>query len=176
MDEIQNDKFIIDYEDAIDSTPDEVRDFLWSDAYQGYINGIAKFCNLNDAQKKVVSDLFFDVLIGESSQTDAEQRLTDASIDPTTQATIFALGYDYLIDTATQLTEEALSNEPSVIQPGSTNPTPLSLTSLANRLKQASVAAPAKPDYALEKNPISTDSTTPSKTAIDPYHESIDNE
>jgi hypothetical protein len=176
MDEIENDKFVTDYEDAIASTPDEVRDFLWGDAYQGYINGIAKFCNLSDIQKKIVSDLFFDIIINESDEVGAEQRLTDAGIPPDTQATIFSLGYNYLINAATQITEEAISNEPSVIQPGITSPTPVSLTSLANRLKQASVAAPAKSDYALEKNPISTDSTTPSKTAIDPYHESIDNE
>ncbi len=50
--------------------------------------------------------------------------------------------------------------------------TPTSLASLADRLKQASIAAPAKRDD-LNKEDADSAATTP-KPVIDPYHEAID--
>jgi hypothetical protein len=63
----------------------------------------------------------------------------------------------------------------------------IALSSLSDRLKQASIAAPAKRDYTLDKKSVTgplagsedaSAESTPSEApkGIDPYHESIDNE
>jgi hypothetical protein len=62
---------------------------------------------------------------------------------------------------------------PAETEPIKNNSAPL--TTLADRLKKASIASPTTRDQSLDKTPSLPAQADSSRSAIDPYHESIDN-
>jgi len=161
MNDQNPENFITNYQDALDTTPQEVRDFLWSDGYKGIIAGIAKTLNLTPAQTKVVEDVMFDISISAIDEAGSRERLSAVGITPEIQDTVFALGYEYIV--APSITEaentKALEEEYGPIDnadngssendsSGSQTPNDV-LTSLGSRLTQPSVLAPTKRDYSV---------------------------
>jgi hypothetical protein len=153
-------KVIDDYTDALDNAPESVREFLWSDAYKGLIDGIAKYCKLTDPQKTAMSDVMFDIIIGESGNDNAHERLAAAGISPLDQETILSLGYEYFVDPAMQLTEQQLDEEGE--ENGTVPTVPsiasqlagTSLTAIADRLKNSSTSTPVTRNYSIDKMPM----------------------
>jgi len=179
-------EFAEKYETALETAPVEVREFLWSDAYKGLIAGIAKTCNLSDAQKEVISDVLFDLVINMCDEVEAKERFTAAGISEEGQTTIFSLGYDYIVSLSAVITAEALvsdndeadtpTNPAQIVAPGSSSKqvTPAAFAAMQQRLQSPSITTgPVQGDYTA---PAPAAVAAPEKPAIDPYHEAIDNE
>jgi hypothetical protein len=174
--------YIEEYEEALTNTPEEVRLFLWSNDFKKIASAIQKFCKLNDEQGAVVADILTDAVIGIMTEENATQRLSAAGINPEVQATIFRLGYTYIMEPALARTEEeAEENEDKnttdevVATPESlpTAPSPAeALASIQERMMQAKVVAPTTRNYGIEKPSQTTIPIAP--RAVDPYHEQIE--
>ncbi|MBY0328951.1 hypothetical protein K2Q02_02565 [Patescibacteria group bacterium] len=183
MQQPNSQNFILDYELAIDSTPEEVRDFLWSDAYKGIIAGIVKTCNLTIEQGEAVSTVMFDLTINATDEMSARTALTRAGISEDNQEKIFLIGYEYIINPSITEAEETTITESStdtldggVTSSPTTTPSAQSetLTNLATRLTSPSILAPTKRDYSITNTAIGDTqptSTTSSTKTLDPYRE-----
>lgn len=183
MNEDNPQNFILDYELAIDSTPEEVRDFLWSDAYKGIIAGIVKTCNLTIEQGEAVSTVMFDLTINATDEMSARAVLTQVGINEDSQEKIFLIGYEYIINPSITEAEETTLTESSTdtsdgdaTSSVTTTPSAQSetLTNLATRLTNPTSIAPTKRDYSItntERGGTQINSTTPSPKTFDPYRE-----
>lgn len=96
------------YEQLIQETPIEVRNFLWSPAYQAIIDSIKEAYRLSDEQSNVVKDAIFEIAIGYLDEAGAKNKLNDAKIDQTTQNKIFLVAFEYVINPAIQKSEEII--------------------------------------------------------------------
>ncbi len=179
MENIEAKNFIDRYEEALDTTPQEVRDFLWSDAYKGIIAGIAKTLNITAQQETVVSDVIFDIVIGAIDQPEVDEKLTASGISIEDQAKILALAAENIIDPSiieaeniTDSNEEGGVAESQPTNLSSSAPTPTEvLASLGARLSQSSVIVPSKRDYTVYKPVPSEPSVQNIAPSMDPYRE-----
>lgn len=176
MNEEYQNKIISDYELALESTPEEVRDFLWSDTYKKIVDGIVKTCNLTPSQGEVVSRVLFDLTINATDNIAARSRLSGAGVSEINQETIFNLGYEFIINPSINEAEETINftetNVPleetreDTETPHRNDP----LANLAARLTQPSAIAPSKRDYSITAASAPVD-TTPVQKTFDPYRE-----
>jgi|GEM_PF-4162998 len=169
-------KIITDYELALESTPKEVRDFLWSDTYKKIVEGIIKTCNLTPSQGEVVSDVLFDLTINAIDDVTARAKLSGVGVSEINQEKIFNLGYEFIISPSISEAEETVDlPETEYAEEEAENKEVLTqndpLANLATRLSQPSAIAPVKRDYSITSTPTtSTPLATPQKT-FDPYRE-----
>lgn len=165
--------FITNYQDALDNTPQEVRDFLWSDAYKGIIAGIVKTCALTPEQGEVVSDVLFDLTINTTDEFSARSKLTNAGITKENQDKIFVIGYEYIINPsvieAENVSETTTATQEDLVLKNAPSPSDV-LANLGARLSQPSVIAPSKRDYSSTNTGDSAITPAPQKI-FDPYRE-----
>ncbi len=155
-------------EDAAD-VPQEVKDFIFSDTFDGIKNEILKIIDKEDERLQFSNAILF-FLFGGILEQQLDYTIRGLTIEDSKKEIIRKLIKEKVIDEILAIIEasEEIDKE-STENPVATTPTPLS--SLADRLKQASIAAPVKRDYSLP----SANEAPVSKPAIDPYHEQIDN-
>ncbi len=181
MDNMPNTTEEIDLEAAFNSIPEEVQDFIGGDIFLAILSAIQSTFNLKDEQMILVRYVIYAILMNTMDQESGLRFLVDHTINTETGIKIMYVIDTEIITRARNITEFFTDDmaELENLQPDEPvrAPTPnIALASLSDRLKQASIATPLKRDYSLntEKATTSTPETPP--RAIDPYHESIDNE
>lgn len=175
MEPTEINEFIENYEVALAQAPQEVRDFLWSDAFEGIINGIAKTCNLNEVQKKAARDVLFDTVLGVTGEKESVEKLTAVGVSTETQDKIFAIGYEYVVAPSIEEVEKEFDEETSVpathsgLPIVSIAPSPTDvLKNIQERLVAPTVIPPQQTQQQAEK-------TIPSGIKkIDPYREGVE--
>jgi hypothetical protein len=166
-------------QETFNALPKDIQEVVFSDDYQRILSEIAEKYNLNENQAKKFEFETTMVLMGIITRAYYPFNLeTELEIDEDTAQnianditdTVFAEVWKLLDEMDVKnnneqsLLEEAPQTETVQENSGVVSP----LASLADRLKKASIAAPAKRD-----SEGAAVSSVPS--AIDPYHESIDN-
>jgi len=171
-------------EEAFDAIPPEVQEYIYSDDFEKSMTDMFAACGLS-ADKQT---LFRGSLFGFLAQVEDEEEVLSTINEITDDEAVRQKMKEWV---GTNVSQKILplitaayilgdnDNEQSVV----TATTPIvsnSLSTLSDRLKQASIAAPAKRDYSLNKSSssdplISEAPSTPVRT-IDPYHEQVDNE
>ncbi len=167
---------------AFESLPEEVQDFLSSPLFEAIILAIQENLSLTDNQRDIVKYIAYELLMKTMTPEEGLELLKNNGLtEDSAIKTMYALDSEVLIRAA-NITEFYTDEVEVGLEDGSTNvPSPdmknLSLASLADRLKQASIAAPAnRSEYGLNKPVSPTPAVETSSPAIDPYHEPIDNE
>ncbi|MDB5188685.1 MAG: hypothetical protein JWM92_283 [Candidatus Nomurabacteria bacterium] len=183
---------------AFDSLPKDIQEVVFADDYQQILLDIAKKYNLTMEQLHKLEFQTTMVLMGLDSRAyfpfnlELELGIEEEIAQPLSQEIndiIFATVEESLdtIDKENVGDDGALNAkldyEERKFAVGNPENSPIpnsSLATLSDRLKQASIAAPAKRDYSLGKSTDSAavpESTAPvSAPTIDPYHEPVDNE
>ncbi len=180
---IDDQEFIDDYAEALNTVPPEVRAFLWSDVFTIILNVIGDTFKLNDNQKDMVRKVAKETLIGILTPVSRRIMLADVGIVGELQDNILNSINEEIISRALVQVEDYtelygnkdVSTETSI---NSNNiisaPSPVqALASIQERLSQASTIAPVKRDYSVEKpGEISSGTVTaPKPLAPDPYRE-----
>lgn len=173
-----------DFEEAFDAIPEQVQTFLFSELFTAIINAIQQALTLTDEQKEWVEYLCYERVMDTMDDDAVFKYLTDRKVSPETAGKII-----YAIDTEvvarainitefftddSDVTDEDIAEFQKAEEAKATAPN--GLQSLADRLKQSSIATPLTRNYSLDKPTTAAAPETPVKRAIDPYHESIDNE
>lgn len=161
---------IEEFETALDTIPEEVRKFLWSDNYQGLLSVLVKKFGLSDAQKKVVDNIIFDTIAGilDDEEEETEKRLTEAGITDEKQGELIAYIYKYFIDPSAKEAEQAaeLEEDTSITTPETTAPSPTDvIKSIQGQFSAPTPIAPAAREQQPEKQPET------GIKKIDPYRE-----
>ncbi|GEM_PF-2233884 len=191
-------------QETFDHLPKDIQEVIFSDDYQTILENTAKEFNLTMEQKNKLEFETTMVLMGVNKRIyypfDLELDLgieedVAQTISKEVNSTVFAtveeslqkieqedMGDEKELDAKLDYEKRRLDAENPEDKPVDAN-----LSSLADRLKQASIATPAKRDYSLTRDaapasipqiisPTPDVSATSARPAIDPYHESIDNE
>jgi hypothetical protein len=174
MNELQAQEYIDTYEEALDATPPEVRDFLLGDAFNGIIQGFKKKFSLTQDQTEIVSEIMHDSVLGLSKEEDAIQKMTDVGITDEIQDKILQLGYALIIAPSIQEAQNATEEAEEIKQQP-----PLQVTAnIQNRLKASPPASstPMREYFSSSQQPASVPAPQiPKKDAFsDPYHEPIE--
>ena len=180
-----HDKTTEEIDEAFEGIPDQVQDFMISTLFKSIIKAIQETLALSDEQAQWVEYLADELLMKTFTQEEAFRFLTSKGI-----AEDLAVKIIYLIDTeiitrAVNITEffiddtEMTEEERAQIDTDLDEAVPASsaaLATLSDRLKSASIATPSRRDYSLDKPTSGAPTAATPPRAIDPYHESIDNE
>jgi hypothetical protein len=187
---------------AFDSLPKDIQEVVFADDYQQILLDIAKKYNLTMEQLHKLEFQTTMVLMGLDSRAyfpfnlELELGIEEEIAQPLSQEisdTIFATveesldmmdkektGDEEALNAKLDYEERKLAMENLETQQENISVAHSSIFTLADRLTQASIAAPAKRDYGVGKgtdNAAVPESTTPvSAPTIDPYHEPVDNE
>lgn len=188
--------------DALSGVPEEVQTFMWSDDYKIIIDTIQKTLLLTDQEKNLVKYGGYELLLEMKTMEEVAKEWIAAGMKPELVVKVLYVIHQEILTRAQNITEfftrdpNATSDEYAEVsneddnadeEPGTepsipptvsdqTKPIAPGLSSLADRLKQTSIATPMKRDYTATAETSSVENTPPSPHAIDPYHESIDNE
>ncbi|HTH93570.1 MAG TPA: hypothetical protein VL576_03780 [Candidatus Paceibacterota bacterium] len=170
-----------DLDTAFDSVPEEVQDFMNSDAYKFIINAIAKVLSLDDTQKELVRLVANEVLIRTMTQEEGFEFLIEHGVsNENAVKAMYAIDSE-IVTRAANITEFYSDDIPVIpldVDDNGTNVSPVirdSLSSLSDRLKQATTAVPIARSGANASDSVSPSQDSGS-AAIDPYKEPIDNE
>lgn len=179
------DKTTQEIEEAFTGIPEQVQDFMISTLFKSIIAAIKETLALSEEQAQWAEYLSNELLMKTFTIEEAFRFLTNKGV-----ADELAVKICYLIDTEiltrainitefftddTEMTEEERAQIDTSLDenvPASSN----ALASLADRLKQASIATPSKRDYGTDKSSVGAPAAPIQPRTIDPYHESIDNE
>ncbi len=172
-----SDDFVDEYSEALSAVPEEVRRFMWSDAFKIIIKAIAKTYNLSEEQSKVVEQIAVETLLEIITPIARQARLSSANITGDLQdAVLQAINEEIVSRALTQIeiqndldTEEATAEE-TTSQAVISAPSPLeALASIQEKLAKPAAIAPIKRDYSLEKP--AANSTPAQKPTFDIYRE-----
>jgi hypothetical protein len=168
-------------EESFDAIPPEVQEYIYSDEFSDSLQKLFSDIALTPDNQVLLKGALFGFLAQINDEETLLAAITtivpDATqqqkvknwIDTNISQKILALITDAYIHADDDDVEEDQTIPAST---GTITTTPTALATLADRLKSASIATPEKRDLSL-----STDNTpTSAPRAIDPYHESIDNE
>jgi hypothetical protein len=165
MDEEQAQKI----EDSIEDIPQEVRDFIFGDGLKTVKEKILD--QIDDPEQKIeFSNMLMLFLLGGKTAEDLVKYIdTTLSVSPEKKLAIKSDIQNNIVDEIIaiveanqEIDEEIKKSDEKPVVTILKNNTPAPLTSLTDRLKQATIAPSVKRDY--------------SPAPIDPYHEPIDNE
>ncbi len=162
---------ITSFEEALASTPEEVRRFIWSEAFDIILDAITATYQLNAQQSAAVRTVAIETVIGIGTSAEKAVTLFNTGISDDTAEQVFAVIKNEIVDRAVAQAElyqgyDVDTQETSPVAPNSDV-----LSTLGSRLSQSSVIAPpTKRDYSLDK------STTPpaQPRATDSYREKVD--
>ncbi len=165
---------------ALANTPEEVRAFLWSDAYKNLLSALQKKFGLTDEQKNSVDTIIFGSLTKTESEEELEKKVVSLGLEEQKRDELLSYVFTYFIEPSINKTEETFelekkeeAREEKVV----TVPNPAqALASIQERLSQRTTIAPTKRDYSVEKpldSQIVTETipVTPKRTGPDPYKE-----
>ncbi len=162
--------------EAFNNIPPEVEEFMWSDAYTIIVDAIKETLSLTDAQRDMVRQLSYDLLLKLKTVPQITEEFLNAGISQETTAKII-----YLIDS--EITTRAVNiaefyapheddielEEKAVPASPSEKPAPDVFTSLEQRLKNTTVVAPIARATPLTQISVKEVPQTPPR--IDPYRE-----
>ncbi len=189
--ELKNDR-----QEMFDQLPQDIKEVIFADDYQRILDGVAKKYNLSPTQKSKLEFETTMVLLGVNNRSyfpfNLETELnidedTAQSISSSITDTVFAevwrsldemdekeVGTDEELNAKIDYEEKKMESEPLVASEETEMPSIAAvspLATLADRLKKASIATPVT-----KEKDNGVDRASKSSDAIDPYHESIDNE
>ncbi|MES2224782.1 MAG: hypothetical protein V4478_02225 [Patescibacteria group bacterium] len=169
-----NDDLINNLEENIEELPEEARGFIFGD---GLKNAEAEiFKNIDLAEEKLkISNMIKFYLLDIKSLQDLSDLILSLTINKEKKVAVAKMIKEDIIDELILLSEvhEEIDREAGSV---TATISPNSLASLSDRLKQASIATPLKRDYSLNTEKTAAPAHETPSRAIDPYHESIDNE
>jgi hypothetical protein len=182
MNEIQDKDEYVDFvENALDSTPVEVRRFLFSDTYAGIIKGFQKFFSLTDEQTTKLEQIISDSFLGLESEQGVSDRIKDLKFDDEKRDKIILYIQEYILNPVLLAISDAVPSETEGgavmakdAEPVSA-PSPSDMIARLNQtLKQPTTIAPVRRDYSLDKTDMASNTPKPSDSStktIDPYRE-----
>jgi hypothetical protein len=153
--------------DALSAVPEEVQTFMWSNEYDVIINSIQKVLSLDDKQRDLVKYGGYQLLMGMKTMEDLSKEWVAAGMSQENALKALYAVHENILITAQNITEfftkdpdnpseydldeeeevetvaDDVNNAPAKLAPAT------GLESLADRLKQASIATPSRRDYSL---------------------------
>jgi hypothetical protein len=171
-------------EEAFTLIPEEVQEYIYSAEFKASFDKLCADCAIPAEKQTLLRGSLFGFIALLEEQEDLLSTINDTSADDTIRDKI----KDWIQANVTEkiltlvadsyISEEDSEDTPVAIQDGAAPvPAAASLASLADRLKQASIAMPSSRAYTSAKDAANAlPATETPKPAIDPYHESIDNE
>lgn len=172
--EQEKNEYIETLEDSLQATPEEAREFLWSNTYKEILEAILKKFNIVGDKKELLNSFIFDSITETIHQEDLKNRVIQLGIAEQDQELFFDYIYEYFIDIAAQGPQNSAelhkreSSEDQKITSINTSVNPF--TSLQSRLTQSNMILPIKRDLSPDATPASIP-TVPTKPSIDPYRE-----
>jgi hypothetical protein len=163
---------------ALETTPIEIRDFLFSEAYTKLINAVAKQFTLSEEKKVVLDDVVFETIIGNINGEDAQEKLASLGLAEEDGSKLLAyIDYYFLTPSIEEISENTNENQKENSGASLLNsqmaPSPLeALTMIKDRLSKPNTITPTKRDYSNELVAEPTTSEAPTNIkSIDPYRE-----
>lgn len=157
-----------DLEDDVFLVPDEIKDFVSSDAFEGIFDIAAQVIPLSEGERKLMKLAAYDVVLRNKALDEAGRWLIESGVEK--EKTIKML---YLIETEVlKYVDIALDKEDirDEVQENTNAPSPTeALLSIQERLSKPTAIAPIKRDYSLEKP--AANSTPAQKPTFDIYRE-----
>jgi hypothetical protein len=163
-----------------DNLPQEVKDFIFGDVYEDISKELSSLV-VNETEKNDLPNEVILFVIGIKTSEDLISYVSSLTTAQENKERIkkiidekVILDLLLTIEVNEEIDSEAATEDTTTLKPD----IPIALTSLADRLKKASIAAPAKRDYSALQSPTtmtepSIQTETPVKPVIDPYHEQI---
>lgn len=169
-----------DFDEALAQVPDEVQDFMWSDAFEYILDISQKTIPLNDEEKKSMRRAAYALLIRLKNMGEIAKEMLAEKIDPEKITKIL-----YIIDTQILTIVKGLmkhddqtTEQDSGTEESSPAPSPSDMLARLNQTMTApSTLAPTKRVYATEATTPTPPSNPPAPTgikSIDPYREMPD--
>jgi hypothetical protein len=169
-------EFPSDYAEALNSTPTDVRDFMWSDAFEFILKAIGDTYKLNDNQRDVVKRVTMETLVGTITPVSRQIRLSDVGITGELQDNILeaineeivsrALGQIELYNELNEEEKEEVEQEKKDVSPAQ------ALANIQERLTKPSVVAPITRDYSVSRSAeTKIEPEAPRTPSIDIYRE-----
>lgn len=169
------------YQTLLETTPQEVRDFLYSENYEKMVGLVAKNFSITDTKK--LSDIIFDIVIGAADEEETLTKVASLGVPEEKKIELFqyvnsfflqplllhTLGIAELEKTELAETEESVQPEKNVAQAIAVSPLE-AIQSIKERLSQKTVVPPIARDYSIEK-PSAPTLNTPEQKTPDPYRE-----
>lgn len=158
---------------SIENTPEEVRRFIWSDAFKKIIQAIGTKFEMNQIQQSTLSDIAFDLITNHINEKDCRKKLSDQGVPLEKQDELFDYLYDYVIEpslneSSNNLESEDIYTDISNLNSTENLSTSKTLENIQERLKTPKPIAPAMRSTQNQ----SQLNNKPKK--IDPYHEPIE--
>ena len=182
-------EFSDDYAEALDTTPKEVRMFMWSEAFKLILTAIAETYKLTESQKEVVKRVAIETLIGTITPISRQIKLSDAGITNELQDKILEAINEEIVSRAlaqvelyNELNEEQIEEAsqktgpsdvatPTVKAVNAPSPADV-LASIQDRLTKPSTVAPITRDYSVTRaTPAVKAPDTPKMPSMDIYRE-----
>ena len=179
QDDIKKTEESSEVDTMFEALPEEVQNFLMSPLFEAIMKAIATELKLDTQQSAVVKYLSYELLLKTITPEDGYKLLIEKGVSQEIAVKILYSIDTEVVERAKNITEfytDVVDFIPDdgVEEGESSKVSPLS--SLADRLKQASIATPVARNYSLDGKPMNAAPTEKSTRAIDPYHEAIDNE
>lgn len=155
-----------DLEDDIFLVPEEVQDFVWSDAFDAFFDIAEKVIPLSPEEKKFMKLASYDIVLRNIPFEDAGKWLLERNIEKEKVVKMLYIIETELLKYVKAFIEEETEEElPEAVS----TPSPKeALMSIQERLSKPSAIAPIKRDYSLDK-PASE--APVSKPSFDIYRE-----
>jgi hypothetical protein len=177
----QRDDFVDEYIEALDTIPEEVRQFLWSEAFTLILKAIGETYRLTEEQQKAVRRVVMGIVTDTSTPISRQIELSDAGITGDLQNKVLqAINDEILSRMAAQmefedglLDQENTNTSTEIAKTQNVSaPSPLeALAMIKDRLAKPGSITPTKRDYS---DTLTTTPNTPPATSIksiDPYRE-----
>lgn len=173
MDKNQEQLDIEKFDTALSNTPEEVRSFIWSDAYKKLILAIQKNFDLSDDQKNIVEEIIFSSLTKTENNEAIEKKVGSLNLEEKKRDELLFYIFNYFIEPSINKVEETFELEKKEytenVEQKEVSPAQ-ALANIQERLSQSKIITPSKRDYSVEK--INTlQQETPKATSVDPYRE-----
>ena len=179
QDDIKKTQENIEIDTVFEALPEEVQNFLMSPLFEAIIKAITAELKLDTQQSALVKYLSYELLLKTTTPEDGYKILIEKGVSQEIAVKILYSIDVEIVERAKNITEFYTDTVEFIPDDGSeeSGVSKISpLTTLADRLKQASVTTPVARNYSLDGKPMNAAPAEKSTAAIDPYHEAIDNE
>jgi hypothetical protein len=166
-------------QEALLNIPEEVRSFIWSDAFGYIIDTAEKVIPLSKEEKTSMKLAAYKILLRTSTMEKLGEEMVQEGIDKEKVLKILYIIDTQIVTTAKNIIENSTEEEDQRPSPESNTdstqaPSPIqAMAMIKDRLTGPSSIAPTKRDYSAEKvaDPTVTSTPTTSIRSIDPYRE-----
>jgi hypothetical protein len=180
-----DEEMINQIEDNVEDLPDEVKDFIFGVDFETISQELVSLLN-NETEKKDLPSEVMLFLFGVRTKEELISYISTQTTSDENKQKIKVIIDEKIIDELILLIDvykdfdKELEKEDENVE---VKTIPSKLSSLSDRLKQASITTPAKRDYSLNRPSVGnsvvdnlSDAPSPTSHTIDPYHEPVDNE